>query len=413
MRIGVPKETKVHEYRVGLTPTSVAELTHAGHSVVVEADAGAGIGFGDADYVVAGARIGSARQAFGQTLVVKVKEPNLDECAMLGRGQVLFTYLHLAADPALSHALMASGAAAIAYETVTAADGSLPLLSPMSEIAGRMSVQVGANALQRTTGGSGVLLGGVPGVAPARAVVIGGGMAGANAATIALGLGADVTILDKSVSRLRWLADRFDGRARTVMANASTTREYVLGADLVIGAVLVPGARTPKLVNAGDVRGMRDGAVLVDISIDQGGCFGTSRPTTHDAPTFVRDGVVHYCVTNMPGVVPRTATLALNNATLPYVRTIAEKGWRQAIADDVHLADGLNVADGTVRHEAVAESLDAPWSAAQPDVARSAISSTPEVAPRPVRKSPRRGATVSDFVSGALRERLINTPTSR
>ena len=359
MRIGVPRETKVHEYRVGLTPTSVAELTHAGHSVVVEADAGAGIGFGDADYIAAGACIGSARQAFAQTLVVKVKEPNLDECAMLGKDQVLFTYLHLAANPELSRALMASGAAAIAYETVTGADGSLPLLSPMSEIAGRMSVQVGANALQRTTGGSGVLLGGVPGVAPARVVVIGGGMAGANAATIALGLGADVTILDKSVSRLRWLADRFDGRARTIMANASTTREHVLGADLVIGAVLVPGARAPKLVHADDVRDMRDGSVLVDISIDQGGCFETSRPTTHDAPTFVRDGVVHYCVANMPGVVPRTATLALNNVTLPYVGIIAEQGWRQAIADDAHLANGLNVADGTVWHEAVAGSLDA------------------------------------------------------
>ena len=382
MHIGVPKETKVHEYRVGLTPTSVAELTHAGHSVVVEANAGAGIGFDDADYTAAGARIGSAPEAFAQTLVVKVKEPNLDECAMLGTGQVLFTYLHLAADPALSHALMASGAAAIAYETVTAADGSLPLLSPMSEIAGRMSVQVGANALQRTTGGSGVLLGGVPGVAPARVVVIGGGMAGANAATIALGLGADVTILDKSVSRLRWLADRFDGRARTVMANASTTREHVLGADLVIGAVLVPGARSPRLVAADDVRDMRDGSVLVDISIDQGGCFETSRPTTHDAPTFVRDGVVHYCVTNMPGVVPRTATLALNNVTLPYVRTIAEKGWRQAIADDAHLANGLNVADGTVWHKAVAESLDAPLPATPPDATRSAISLAPEVALR-------------------------------
>lgn len=386
MRIGVPRETKIHEYRVGLTPTSVAELTHAGHGVVVEAEAGAGIGFGDADYVAAGARVGSARQAFDQTLVVKVKEPNLDECAMLGKDQVLFTYLHLAADPALSRALMASGAAAIAYETVTAADGSLPLLSPMSEIAGRMSVQVGANALQRTTGGSGVLLGGVPGVAPARVVVIGGGMAGANAATIALGLGADVTILDKSVSRLRWLADRFDGRARTIVANASTTREHVLGADLVIGAVLVPGARAPKLVSADDVRDMRDGSVLVDISIDQGGCFDTSRPTTHDAPTFVHDGVVHYCVTNMPGVVPRTATLALNNVTLPYVRTIAEKGWRQAIADDAHLANGLNVADGTVWHEAVAGSLDTPLSApppaTQPDAARSAISLAPEVALR-------------------------------
>ena len=357
MRIGVPKETKIHEYRVGLTPVAVAELAQAGHEVVVERGAGAGIGFHDADYVAAGARVDTAFEAFAQTLVVKVKEPNLDECALLDEEQILFTFLHLAADPALTHALMASGATAIAYETVTAPDGSLPLLSPMSEIAGRMSVQVGANALQRTTGGSGILLGGVPGVTPARVVVIGGGMAGANAATIALGLGADVTILDKSVSRLRWLADRFDGRAKTVMANASTTREHVLGADLVVGAVLVPGARAPKLVSADHVREMRQGAVLVDISIDQGGCFETSRPTTHDEPTFVHDGVVHYCVTNMPGVVPRTATLALNNITLPYVKTIAEKGWRRAVADDVHLASGVNVAGGSVWHEAVAESI--------------------------------------------------------
>ena len=372
MRIGVPKETKVHEYRVGLTPTAVAELSRDGHSVVVEENAGAGIGFGDADYVAAGARIGSAAGAFAQTLVVKVKEPNLDECAMLRDDQVLFTYLHLAADTALTNAVVKSGAAAIAYETVTAADGSLPLLSPMSEIAGRMSVQVGANALQRTTGGSGVLLGGVPGVAPARVVIVGGGMAGANAAMIALGLGADVTILDKSVARLRWLADRFDGRARTVMANASTTREHVLDADLVVGAVLVPGARAPKLVNAEDVRDMRDGSVLVDISIDQGGCFETSRPTTHDAPTFVHDGVVHYCVTNMPGVVPHTATLALNNITLPYVKSIAKKGWRQAIADDPHLANGVNVARGTVWHEAVAQSLHTPLPATLPDASHSA-----------------------------------------
>ena len=409
MRIGVPTETKVHEYRVGLTPTSVAELIRDGHGVVVEANAGAGIGFSDADYIAAGARIGSARQALAQTLVVKVKEPNLDECAMLGGDQVLFTYLHLAANPALSRALMASGAAAIAYETVTAADGSLPLLSPMSEIAGRMSVQVGANALQRTTGGSGVLLGGVPGVAPARVVIIGGGMAGANAATIALGLGADVTILDKSVSRLRWLADRFDGRARTVMANASTTREHVLGADLVIGAVLVPGAKSPKLVNADDVRDMHDGSVLVDISIDQGGCFETSRPTTHDAPTFVHDGVVHYCVTNMPGVVARTATLALNNVTLPYVRTIAEKGWRQAIADDAHLANGLNVADGTVWHEAVAGSLDTSPPATQPDAARSAIALTRGLASRAAPDYGDKGPAIALAGPPGF---SINTPTS-
>ena len=357
MRIGVPKETMVHEYRVGLTPTSVADLTRDGHEVVVEQGAGVGIGFDDDHYTTAGARIGSAREAFGQTLIVKVKEPSLAECAWLDDSQILFTYLHLAASPELTNALMNNGATAIAYETVTAPDGSLPLLSPMSEIAGRMSVQVGASALQRTTGGRGVLLGGVPGVAPAHVVVIGGGMAGANAATIALGLGADVTILDKSVARLRWLADRFDGRAKTVMANAVTTRDCVLGADLVVGAVLVPGARAPRLVRADDVREMHDGAVLVDISIDQGGCFETSRPTTHDEPTFVQHGVVHYCVTNMPGVVPHTSTMALNNVTLPYVKAIADKGWRLAVADDKHLADGLNVAGGAVWHDAVAESV--------------------------------------------------------
>ena len=379
MRIGVPKETKVHEYRVGLSPTSVAELTALGHDVVVGHNAGAPIGFSNDDYVAAGGCIGSTPEAFDQDLVVKVKEPNLDECSLLRDGQILFTYLHLAANPDLTSALVASGAAAIAYETVTADDGSLPLLSPMSEIAGRMSVQVGANALQRTGGGSGVLLGGVPGVAPGRVVVVGGGMAGANAATIALGLGADVTILDRSVSRLRWLADRFDGRARTVMANASTTREYVLDADLVVGAVLVPGARAPKLVSAEDVRDMRDGSVLVDISIDQGGCFETSRPTTHDAPTFVHDGVVHYCVTNMPGVVPRTATLALNNITLPYVKEIAESGWRQAIADDPHLAAGVNIAGGAVWHQAVALSLHTPHPATKSDVSPSANSLTPRI----------------------------------
>ncbi len=357
MRIGVPKETKVHEYRVGMSPASVADLARDGHDVVVEQGAGAGIGFDDEHYLAAGARIGTARDAFDQTLVVKVKEPSLAECAWLDESQILFTYLHLAANTALTNALIDSGATAIAYETVTAPDGSLPLLSPMSEIAGRMSVQVGANALQRTTGGRGVLLGGVPGVAPAHVVIIGGGMAGANAATIALGLGADVTILDKSVARLRWLADRFDGRAKTVMANASTTRESVLDADVVIGAVLVPGAKAPRLVSADDVREMHNGAVLVDISIDQGGCFETSRPTTHDEPTFVQHGVVHYCVTNMPGVVPHTSTLALNNVTLPYVKAIANKGWQRAVDDDKHLADGLNVAGGAVWHDAVAESV--------------------------------------------------------
>jgi alanine dehydrogenase len=270
---------------------------------------------------------------------------------------VLFTYLHLAADPAQGEALMRSGVTAIAYETVTAPDRSLPLLTPMSEVAGRMSVQVGAAALQKSAGGRGVLLGGVPGVAPARVVILGGGVAGSNAAAMALGLQADVTILDRAVSRLRWLSERFEGRARVVMANRETVREQVLGADLVIGAVLIPGAAAPRLVSRDMVREMVDGSALVDISIDQGGCFETSRPTTHADPTYVEHGVVHYCVTNMPGAVARTATLALNNVTLPYVCALADRGWRQALGDDAHFAEGLNVHRGRITHPRVAEAL--------------------------------------------------------
>ncbi|MEQ8486418.1 MAG: alanine dehydrogenase [Pseudomonadales bacterium] len=357
MRIGVPREIKVHEYRVGLTPASVAELTAEGHEVVVERDAGAGIGFADADYRGAGAEIGSVDDAFAADLVVKVKEPQLDECKRLREGQVLFTYLHLAADKPQAEALMRSGATAIAYETVTDRQGSLPLLTPMSEVAGRMSIQVGAAALQKASGGRGVLLGGVPGVAPGRVVILGGGVAGTNAAQMAVGLQADVTILDRSVPRLRWLADHFRGRATTVMATRDTVREHVIGADLVIGAVLIPGAAAPKLVTRDMLSEMVDGSAMVDISIDQGGCFESSRPTTHDDPTFIEQGVVHYCVTNMPGAVARTSALALNNVTLPYVLRLANEGWEKALAADEYFAAGLNVHAGKIRHRMVAEAL--------------------------------------------------------
>ena len=357
MRIGVPKEIKVHEYRVGLTPASVAELTRDGHEVVVERNAGAGIGFSDLAYQSAGAVIGSVEDAFGADLVVKVKEPQPQECERLREGQVLFTYLHLAADKHQAEALMRSGVTAIAYETVTDKQGSLPLLTPMSEVAGRMSIQVGAAALQIASGGRGVLLGGVPGVAPGKVVILCGGVAGTNAASMAVGLQADVTILDKSVTRLRWLSDHFKSRVKTLVATRESVREEVLGADLVIGSVLIPGAAAPKLVTREMVREMVDGAAMVDISIDQGGCFETSRPTTHDNPTYVEEGVVHYCVTNMPGAVARTSALALNNVTLPYVQKLANLGWERALKDDEHFAAGLNVHQGKIRHPMVAEAL--------------------------------------------------------
>lgn len=358
MRVGVPKEIKVHEYRVGLTPGSVAELTARGHQVIVETDAGAGIGFSDADYQRVGARIvAHPKQVFDAAdMIVKVKEPQLPECALLRDGQILFTYLHLAADRLQTEALMRSGASAIAYETVTAEGGGLPLLAPMSEVAGRMSVQVGARGLEKEAGGLGKLLGGVPGVAPARVVILGGGVAGTNAAQIALGMQANVTVLEKSVERMRWLADHFGPALTTVMANAESVREHVLGADLVIGAVLVPGAAAPKLVTREMVKSMHNGSVLVDIAIDQGGCFETSRPTTHAEPTYVEEGVVHYCVTNMPGAVAHTSALALNNVTLPYVLALADQGIK-ALCEDAHLRAGLNVHAGRVTHEAVAEAL--------------------------------------------------------
>ncbi len=360
MKIGVPKEIKIHEYRVGLVPAGVSELVRAGHEVAVETGAGAGIGFDDSHYRAAGASIApNAAKVFADAeLIVKVKEPQLSECRMLRADQTLFTYLHLAADREQALALMKSGTTAIAYETVTAPDGSLPLLTPMSEVAGRMSVQVGATCLQKANGGFGVLLGGVPGVAPAKVVVLGGGVSGTHAAEMAVGLRADVTVIDRSVKRLRELSAIFGNQLKTQYSTAHAIEELVRDADLVIGAVLIAGAAAPKLVTRDMVRTMKAGAVLVDIAIDQGGCFETSRPTTHAEPTFVEDGVIHYCVTNMPGAVPRTSTFALTNATLPYVKSIADSGWREALARDRGLALGLNVYAGHITHEAVARALD-------------------------------------------------------
>ena len=359
MRIGVPKEIKVHEYRVGLVPAGVRELVGAGHEVTVETGAGAGIGVDDAQYKAAGATISTkAADVFSRAeLIVKVKEPQLPECQMLKPGQVLFTYLHLAADPAQAHALMKSGATAIAYETVTSPNGSLPLLTPMSEVAGRMSIQVGAASLQKANGGYGVLLGGVPGVPPAKVVILGGGVAGTHAAEIAVGMRADVTIVDRSVPRLRELSSLFGPSLQTAYSTAETVERLVRDADVVVGAVLVAGAAAPKLVTRAMLSTMKPGAVLVDISIDQGGCFETSKPTTHADPTFVVDGIIHYCVANMPGAVPRTSTFALTNATLPYVRSLADLGWQAAFKRDPGLANGLNVHAGEISHDVVARAL--------------------------------------------------------
>ena len=359
MRIGVPREIKVHEYRVGLVPAGVRELTGAGHEVLIESAAGNGIGVDDEQFRAAGASIApQAAQVFERAdMVVKVKEPQPAECEMLRAGQVLFTYLHLAADPAQARGLMKSGATAIAYETVTAPNGSLPLLTPMSEVAGRMSIQVGAASLQKANGGFGVLLGGVPGVQPAKVVILGGGVSGTHAAEMAVGLRADVTVVDRSVDRLRELSSIFGSTLRTAYSTTETIEHLVRDADLVIGAVLVAGAAAPKLVTRAMVKTMKPGAVLVDISIDQGGCFETSHPTTHAEPTFVVDGVIHYCVANMPGAVPRTSTLALTNATLPFVLALAGKGAKKALQDDRHLLAGLNVHRGQVTHREVAHAL--------------------------------------------------------
>ncbi|WP_435106704.1 alanine dehydrogenase [Arhodomonas sp. AD133] len=358
MRIGVPKEIKSQEHRVGLTPDGVRELVGRGHEVMVETQAGAGIEASDAEYQAAGAQIlPDAAAVFAESkLIVKVKEPQAEERARLTPEHVLFTYLHLAPDTAQTQDLIASGATCIAYETITDENGGLPLLRPMSQVAGRLSIQAGAQALERENRGRGLLLGGVPGVAPARLAVIGGGVVGENAIEMALGMGADVTVLDRSPAVLERLSHRFGSALKTVYSTDSSLEETVLASDAVVGAVLVAGADAPKLVTREMVSGMKNGAVLVDVAIDQGGCFETSKATTHAEPTYTVDGVVHYCVANMPGAVPRTSTFALTNATLPYVIRLAEQGWRRALADDPQFRDGLNVADGKVTCAPVAES---------------------------------------------------------
>ncbi|HVE51594.1 MAG TPA: alanine dehydrogenase [Casimicrobiaceae bacterium] len=359
MRIGVPKEIKVLENRVGLTPESVREVIAHGHKVVVEHNAGQGIGMDDAAYARAGAEVAAtAKEVFDAAeMVVKVKEPQAGERAMLREGQVLFTYLHLAPDPEQAADLVKSGAVCIAYETVTSPTGGLPLLAPMSEVAGRMAVQAGAYYLEKPHGGLGVLVGGVPGVDPAKVVVLGGGVVGTHAIDIALGMGADVWVLDRSVDVLRRLWTQFGRPLNTVFSTRDAVERHVVAADLVIGGVLIPGAEAPKLVSRELVSRMKPGSVIVDVAIDQGGCFETSRPTTHADPVYVVDGVTHYCVANMPGGVPRTSTFALNNATLPFVLALAQKGWRRALAQDAHLRNGLNIAFGKVTCKPVAEAL--------------------------------------------------------
>ena len=367
MRIGVPKEIKVLENRVGLTPESVREVVAHGHEVVVERDAGQGIGMSDDDYRRAGATVlATAGDVFDTAdMIVKVKEPQAEERRKLKAGQVLFTYLHLAPDPEQASGLIESGAICIAYETVTSPTGGLPLLAPMSEVAGRMAVQAGAHFLEKAHGGKGILLGGVPGVDPGKVVVLGGGVVGTHAIHIALGMGADVWVLDRSVDVLRRLWTQFGRPLNTVFSTRDAIERHVATADLVIGGVLVPGAAAPKLVTRSMIASMQAGSVVVDVAIDQGGCFETSHATTHAEPTYVIDGVVHYCVANMPGGVPRTSTFALNNATLPYVLALATKGWKAALTGDIHLRNGLNVADGKVTHRAVATALHCKYVSAE------------------------------------------------
>ena len=359
MIIGVPKEIKNHEYRVGLTPAAANEFVQHGHTVLVETQAGAGIGFTDEDYSLAGAAIiDSAEAIFAEAeMIVKVKEPQPNECKMLREGQLLYTYLHLAPDPTQTQLLVESKATCIAYETVTDKFGALPLLAPMSEVAGRMAIQAGAHYLEKAQGGNGTLLGGVPGVAPGQVVIIGGGVVGTNAAKMAVGLGAEVTILDRSLPRLRELDDIFGGRVRTVYSTTDAIAHYTQLADLVVGAVLIPGAAAPKLLTREHIANMKKGSVLVDVAIDQGGCFATSKATTHQDPVYIIDDVVHYCVANMPGGVARTATMALNNATLPFGLALAKKGPKQAMLDDPHLLNGLNVHKGLVTYKAVVDAL--------------------------------------------------------
>lgn len=367
MLIGVPKEIKNYEFRVGLIPSSVRELVANGHKVIVQRNAGIGIGIDDTAYEQVGATIvDTAAEIFqAADMIVKVKEPQPAECKMLRENQVLFTYLHLAPDPEQAHLLQESGCIAIAYETVTNKNGGLPLLAPMSEVAGRMSIQAGANSLEIHHGGSGILLGGVPGVAPAKVVVLGGGVAGTNAVRVAIGMGARVVVIDKSVDRLNQLDMQFGSKLMTIYSTADAIERHVTTADLVIGAVLIPGASAPRLVTRNMLQKMRPGSVLVDISIDQGGCFETSRPTTHQDPTYIVDGIVHYCVSNMPGAVPRTSTFALNNATLPFVLALANQGYQKAMHQDTHLLNGLNVWKGHLTHKAVASALKQKYTPAE------------------------------------------------
>ena len=362
MKIGCPKEIKPQEFRVGMTPNAAHEAVANGHEVVIETNAGNGAGFADADYVAAGAKIlGTAKEVFAAAeMIVKVKEPQAVERKMLREGQILFTYLHLAPDPDQTTDLLASGATCIAYETVTDRNGGLPLLAPMSEVAGRLAPQVGAWTLQKANGGRGVLMGGVPGVGPARVLVIGGGVVGTHAAKVAAGMGADVTVLDRSIPRLRYLDDVFGGTFKNSYASAGNTIDYARQADMIIGAVLVPGAAAPKLISRAQLKELKPGAALVDVAIDQGGCFETSKATTHQDPVYEVDGIMHYCVANMPGAVARTSTLALGNDTMPFMLALANKGWKKACADDEHLLRGLNVHAGQLTYAAVGEALGLP-----------------------------------------------------
>lgn len=367
MIIGVPKEIKNFEFRVGLIPSSVRELVQHGHTVLVQKGAGEKIGFDDHAYSSVGATIlATPEEIFAKAdMIIKVKEPQLSECSMLRENQLLFTYLHLAPDPEQATALLKSGCVAIAYETVTDKYGGLPLLAPMSEVAGRMAIQAGATSLEIKNGGRGMLLGGVPGVMPAKVVVIGGGVVGTNSVRVAMGMGANVVVIDKSLERLYQLDLQFGSQVNTIYSTTDAIEEHVLSADLVVGAVLIPGASAPKLVTKQMLSKMQPGAVIVDVSIDQGGCFETSKPTTHQDPTYVIDGVVHYCVANMPGAVPRTSTVALNNATLPFVLDIANNGYKAAMQKNAHLRNGLNVAHGKITHKAVAEALNKPYTAVE------------------------------------------------
>ncbi len=359
MLIGIPKEIKDHEYRVGATPSGVRELKSAGHDVIIETEAGLAIDFTDDQYIAAGAKIAeNAKKVYELAdMILKVKEPQAIECGMIREEQIIFSYLHLAAEPELTKMLINAKAVAIAFETVTSADNSLPLLAPMSEVAGKISIQAGAKALEKSSGGRGVLLGGVPGVASGNVVIIGGGSAGTNAAKVAIGMGANVTILDKSIERIRYLCDIFGNSANILYSSIQNIESSVIQADLVVGAVLIPGASAPKLISKQLVKKMKSGAVMVDIAIDQGGCFETSKPTSHSNPTYIVDGVVHYCVTNMPGAVARTSTLALEDATLPFTLAIANKGYHRAFIEDKYLENGLNVLNGKITHKAVADSL--------------------------------------------------------